>query len=201
MWVRNRTRPGTELYLSFPPLPALLFATLFARSLTLVPRSLRLKRTETLATQATSSGHTMEFHPGNNQSRSQHSTWECNMWLEKDQHHILQFNFAVLDAIVKTLDFNFISESSTLKFVHQHSSSLINIALDQSRYMRFSRKMNFDDQVGCWVTKGVPIPPLIRSWGFNFRVASWTSNVTYQHATLAIKTIKLVPFLAKPLTF
>ena len=37
----------------FPdPLPALLLAPLFARSLTLVPRSLNLNRTETLATQA-----------------------------------------------------------------------------------------------------------------------------------------------------
>ena len=37
----------------FPhPLPALLLAPFVARSLTLVPRSLLLKRTETLATQA-----------------------------------------------------------------------------------------------------------------------------------------------------
>ena len=37
----------------FPhPLPALLLAPFFARSLTLVPRSLLLNRTETLATQA-----------------------------------------------------------------------------------------------------------------------------------------------------
>ena len=35
------------------PFPALLLAPFFARSLTLVPRSLLLKRTETLATQAT----------------------------------------------------------------------------------------------------------------------------------------------------
>ena len=35
------------------PLPALLLAPFFARSLTLVPRSLLLNRTETLATQAT----------------------------------------------------------------------------------------------------------------------------------------------------
>ena len=34
------------------PLPALLLAPFFARSLTLVPRSLLLDRTETLATQA-----------------------------------------------------------------------------------------------------------------------------------------------------
>ena len=34
------------------PLPALLLAPLFSRSLTLVPRSFRLNRTETLATQA-----------------------------------------------------------------------------------------------------------------------------------------------------
>ena len=37
-----------------PPLPALLIASFFARSLTLVPRSLLLNRTETLATQARS---------------------------------------------------------------------------------------------------------------------------------------------------
>ena len=36
-----------------PPLPALLFTPFFARSLTLVPRSLLLNRTETPATQAT----------------------------------------------------------------------------------------------------------------------------------------------------
>ena len=35
------------------PLPVLLLAPLFSRSLTLVPRSFRLNRTETLATQAT----------------------------------------------------------------------------------------------------------------------------------------------------
>ena len=37
------------------PLPALLLAPFFARSLTLVPRSLLLNRTETLATQASGS--------------------------------------------------------------------------------------------------------------------------------------------------
>ena len=49
--------PGICL-LAFPsflphPLPALLLAPFFARSLTLFPRSLLLNRTETLATQAT----------------------------------------------------------------------------------------------------------------------------------------------------
>ena len=39
-------------FLSSPPLPALLLAPFFARCLTLVPRSLLLNRTETLATQA-----------------------------------------------------------------------------------------------------------------------------------------------------
>ena len=35
----------------------------------------------------------------------------------KDQHYfVLQFNFVVLNTIVKTLDFNFISDSSTFKF-------------------------------------------------------------------------------------
>ena len=40
--------------------------------------------------------------PAKNQSRSQHSTWECNIWLDKDQHLTLQFNYVVLLAIVKT---------------------------------------------------------------------------------------------------
>ena len=45
---------GREVsFLSSPPLSALLLAPFFARSLTLVPRSLLLNRTETLATQAT----------------------------------------------------------------------------------------------------------------------------------------------------
>ena len=39
-------------FLSSPPPPALLLAPFFARSLTLVPRSLLLNRRETLATQA-----------------------------------------------------------------------------------------------------------------------------------------------------
>ena len=76
-----------------------------------------------------------------NQSTSQHSTWECNIWLDKDQHSTVQFNFVVLNAIVKTSDFNFISESwtlnffpSTFKFTDQHCS----------RYMRFPRKVNFE---------------------------------------------------------
>ena len=44
-----------ETFPSFNPhlLPALLLAPFFARSLTLVPRSLLIHRTETLATQAT----------------------------------------------------------------------------------------------------------------------------------------------------
>ena len=61
---RNETRTKTGkrgegegkkgfLLLSSPPLPALLLAPFFARSLTLVPRSLLLNRTETLATHAT----------------------------------------------------------------------------------------------------------------------------------------------------
>ena len=54
--VRGFQNPGVCLQ-EFPsflphPLPALLLAPLFARSLTLVPRSLNLNRTETLATQA-----------------------------------------------------------------------------------------------------------------------------------------------------
>ena len=52
-----QTSPGVCLQ-AFPsflphPLPAVLLALFFARSLTLVPRSLLLKRTETLATEAT----------------------------------------------------------------------------------------------------------------------------------------------------
>ena len=48
----GRWRGRKETFLSSPPLPALLLAPLFARSWTLVPRSLLLNRTETLATQA-----------------------------------------------------------------------------------------------------------------------------------------------------
>ena len=43
------------------PLPALLLAPLFSRSLTLVPRSFLLNRTETLATQATRSMPTQRY--------------------------------------------------------------------------------------------------------------------------------------------
>ena len=43
---------GKKGFLPSPPLPALLLAPFFARSLVLVPRSLLLNRTETLATQA-----------------------------------------------------------------------------------------------------------------------------------------------------
>ena len=88
--------------------------------------------------------------PAKNQSRSQHSTWECNIWLDKDQHSTLQFNFVVLNAIVKTLDFNFISESSTLNFVHQRSSLRINIALNTCA---FSERWTLNYRVNCWVTK------------------------------------------------
>lgn len=45
-------KEGNLPYLSSPPLLALLFAPFFTRFLTLVPRSLHLNRTETLATQA-----------------------------------------------------------------------------------------------------------------------------------------------------
>jgi len=44
-----------------PPLPALLLAPFFARSLTLVPHSLLLKLIETLATQARERARTMEM--------------------------------------------------------------------------------------------------------------------------------------------
>ena len=56
---RNETRAkkmkeGEEFPYFLPhPLPALLLAPFFAQSLTLVPRSLLLNQTETLATQAT----------------------------------------------------------------------------------------------------------------------------------------------------
>ena len=43
------------------PLPALLLAPFFARSLTLVPRSLLLNRTETLATQDTVAYEDLNF--------------------------------------------------------------------------------------------------------------------------------------------
>ena len=52
---KSRGLSASVSFLSSPPLPALLLAPFFARSLTLVPRSLFLHRTETLATQATSS--------------------------------------------------------------------------------------------------------------------------------------------------
>ena len=48
-WLREKWNES----LSSPPLPALLLAPFFARSLTLVSRSLLLNRTETLTTQAT----------------------------------------------------------------------------------------------------------------------------------------------------
>ena len=48
----GRGRGRKETSFLHHPLPALLLAPFFARSLTLVPRSLLLNRTETLATQA-----------------------------------------------------------------------------------------------------------------------------------------------------
>ena len=48
---RGRGRGRKETFLP-DPLPAILLAPFFARSLTLVPSSLLLNRTETLATQA-----------------------------------------------------------------------------------------------------------------------------------------------------
>ena len=49
---KSRGLSASVFFLSSTPLPALLLAPFFARSLALVPRSLLLKRTETLATQA-----------------------------------------------------------------------------------------------------------------------------------------------------
>ena len=49
---KSRGMSASVSFLSSPPLPALLLAPLFAWSLTLVPRSFLLNRTETLATQA-----------------------------------------------------------------------------------------------------------------------------------------------------
>ena len=48
----SRGLSASVSFLSSPPLPALLLAPFFARSLTLVPHSLLLNRTETLATEA-----------------------------------------------------------------------------------------------------------------------------------------------------
>ena len=64
VWFRSKERPRNGI-LGFGrarngPLPALLLTPFFARSLTLVPRSLLLNRTETLATQATR--HAKEGH-------------------------------------------------------------------------------------------------------------------------------------------
>ena len=52
---KSRGLPASVSFLSSAPLPALLLVPFFARSLTLVPRSLLLNLTETLATQARSS--------------------------------------------------------------------------------------------------------------------------------------------------
>ena len=52
-------KPSFLSFLSSPLLLALLLAPFFARSLTLVPRSLFLNRTETLATQATAKETTL----------------------------------------------------------------------------------------------------------------------------------------------
>ena len=53
-WGEGEGKEGNLSFLSSPPLPAPLLTPFFARSLTLVPRSLLLNRTETLATQAIS---------------------------------------------------------------------------------------------------------------------------------------------------
>ena len=89
--------------------------------------------------------------PVKNQSRSQHSTW-----LEKDHHLVLQFNFVVIVAIVLTIDVSFKSVSTTLNYVDQHSSLLVNIA---SKTCAIRERWTLNHQVGCTVTKGVPIPP------------------------------------------
>ena len=60
VWFRSKERPRNGIFgfgrarneAIAKKLPALLLAPFFARSLTLVPRSLLLNRTETLATQA-----------------------------------------------------------------------------------------------------------------------------------------------------
>ena len=51
-WKRGEGEGKEVSFVSPHPLPALLLAPLFSRSLTLVPRSFLLNRTETLATQA-----------------------------------------------------------------------------------------------------------------------------------------------------
>ena len=58
---KSRGLSASVSFLSSPPLPALLLAPFFARSLTLVPRSLLLNRTETLATQATVAYEDLNF--------------------------------------------------------------------------------------------------------------------------------------------
>ena len=52
VWFRSKERPLPAREMKREPLPALLLAPFFAQSLILVPRSLLLNRTETLATQA-----------------------------------------------------------------------------------------------------------------------------------------------------
>ena len=57
------------------PLPALSLAPFFARSLTLVPRSLLLNRTETLATQATPQFSVLLRHTDEPQRRRNSCLW------------------------------------------------------------------------------------------------------------------------------
>ena len=144
----------------------------------------------------------MEFHPRQKSIRSQHSTWEYNIWLDKDQHSTLQFNFLVLNAIVKTLDFNFISESSTLNFVHQHSSLLINIALDTCA---FRERWTLNHQVNWWLTKDtnpaknqsrsqhstlqfnfVVLNTIVKTLDFNFISKSSTLDYVHRHSSSLI---------------
>jgi len=80
------------------PLPALLLSPFFARSLTLVPRSLFLHRTEMLATQATTEmdSQVVSFMMAvnNHQRRVENNYWRCrpgwfSLWI---QLSLLAFN-------------------------------------------------------------------------------------------------------------
>ena len=75
----NKRPDHTPILTQYPhPLPALLLAPFFAWSLTLVPCSLLLNRTETLATQATR----IHFRPPLSEDPSSIVFWSPSKWLQ-----------------------------------------------------------------------------------------------------------------------
>ena len=75
------------------PLPALLLAPFFARSLTLVPRSLLLNRTETLATQAIHRIEMFSLTKMSNALRRSKAAVDFSLW--KINCHVYIFRFLV----------------------------------------------------------------------------------------------------------